>query len=369
MIRNPQDLFDIEACLRKADEALANAPESIVQAPAPLSEGGPHDFFSMGDYWWPNPATPDGTPYVRRDGESNPDAFVAHRLMLRRMRTRAARLAVGYVLSGRDEYADHAARLLRVFFLDPETRMNPHLCYAQAIPGICSGRGIGIIDTLHLIDVPMAVLALRDSPAFPEAVEQGLRAWFKAYLHWMRTHPYGEEERRQNNNHAVCWHVQAAAFARFVGDDATLAFCRDQYKTVLLPEQMAPDGSFPRELARTKPYAYSNFVLDNMITLCELLSEADNDVWSFALPDGRGIRRGMEFLYPYVADKSQWPYPPDVQDDDAWPVAMAGFLLAGLALNEPAYIALWQTLERDPANMEVRRNMAIREPLLWILGK
>src|SRR5688572_3569629 len=129
---------------------------------------------------------------------------------------------------------------------------------------------------------------------------------------------------------------------------------------------MAPDGSFPRELSRTKPYAYSIFQLDNLVTLCHVLSTPQDDLWQFELPDGRGARKAMAFLYPYLADKSKWPHKPDVQAWEGWPARQPSLLFAGLALREQRYLDLWKTLKPDPADPEVQRNVAITQPLLWI---
>ncbi|WP_019536581.1 alginate lyase family protein [Paenibacillus ginsengihumi] len=363
--------IDRDELVRKAEQSLRAEPLHITSVQAPLSEGGPHDYYSNGDYWWPNPDTADGLPYVRRDGESNLNAFTAHRELLRGMRTHVANLAAGYAATGRIAYAERAAEMLRVFFLDEKTRMNPHLLYAQAIPGICTGRGIGIIDTLHLIDIPQAVLTLLPSGAITPDELSALQSWFADYLLWMRTHPYGIDEMNEGNNHGVCWYVQAASFARFTGNEEVLEFCREGYRSVLLPQQMAADGSFPRELARTKPYGYSIFVLDNMTTLCQLLSVpggGEDDLWRFELPDGRGIRRGLDYLYPFLADKRSWPYPPDVEHHESWPVRMSFMLFAGLALDDERYMRLWSTLPGDPQIPEIRRNTAIRQPLLFIGG-
>ncbi|NHN30179.1 alginate lyase family protein [Paenibacillus sp. S3N08] len=352
--------------IKHADASLTTVPIHITDAIAPKSAGGIHDYYSNGDYWWPNPGTVDGLPYIRRDGESNPDNFDSHRMALRTARTHIAHLAAAYRVTGKEAYAEKAVQLLREFFLDEATRMNPHLLYAQAIPGICSGRGIGIIDTLHLIDVPAAVEALKPSPALTAAIYEGLKLWFSDYLTWMSTHENGIEEMNADNNHGVCWFVQAAAFAWFTGNEQMLSFCRARYKESLLPGQMAQDGSFPRELARTKPYGYAIFVLDNMVTLCHILSTPEDNLWSYTLPDGRGIRQGLSFLVPYLENKAAWPYPPDVEHDEGWPAKMPALLFAGLALHEPAYIELWQSLDPDPVDPEVRRNIAIRQPLLWL---
>lgn len=358
--------LDSSWIVSQAEASLAAEPVYITQAVASMSEGGIHDYYSNGDYWWPNPDTADGLPYIRRDGESNPGNFDSHRILLRGMRTHVANLAAAYKLTANEAYAEHAVRMLRVFFLDDETLMHPHLLYAQAIPGVCSGRGIGIIDTLHLIDVPLAVEALRDSAAMSDAVYQGLKDWFAAYLHWMCTHPNGIEEMNADNNHGVCWFVQAAVFGWFTRNEDVLRLCRERYKTSLLPDQMAADGSFPRELARTKPYGYSIFVLDNMVTLCHILSTPEDPLWTYELPDGRGIQRGLDYLIPYLKDKTLWPYAPDVEHDEGWPAQVSSLLFAGLALDRQDYIQLWSGLERNPADPEVRRNIAVRQPLLWL---
>lgn len=358
---NPQEIIG------KAEQSLLAELVSITYHRTPLNPGSKHDFYSNGDYWWPNPETADGLPFVQRDGESYPGAFLAHREALRSLRTHTANLAAGYAVTENKDYADKAAAMLRTFFLEAGTRMNPHLLYAQAIPGICTGRGIGIIDTLHLVDVPAAIEALYPSGALSAEEYYGLKAWFTEYLEWMSTHPHGLEERDTTNNHAVCWHVQAAAFALFTGREDVLAMCRDRYKTILLPDQMESDGSFPRELARTKPYGYSIFVLDNMVTLCQLLSSASDNLWLFELSDGRGIRRGLDYLLPYLENKDSWPLPPDVEHFEAWPTRMSFMLFAGVALGDERYLQLWSSLEPDPTDREVRRNTALRQPVLWLL--
>jgi hypothetical protein len=372
-LRNAQLLdmirFNEAGIISRADKALQAGILSITDHIAVLSEGGPHDYYSNGDYWWPDPAVPDGLPYIRRDGESNPAAFNEHRTLLRSLRTNIAALAAAYRLTGSKDYAQKAQQLLEGFFINPKTRMAPHLRYAQAIPGICSGRGIGIIDTLHLIELPVAIDLLRDDAGMDDALYRGLREWFRAYLRWMTTYPYGVEEMNTSNNHAVCWFVQAATLARFTENQVLLEFCREEYRSRLLPDQMAPDGSFPEELARTKPYGYSIFTLDNLITLCHILSTPTSDLWDFTLPDGRNIRRGLEFLTPYLAEKGKWPYMKDIEHFDDWPVAVSMLLFAGIAFGETQYIDLWQRLPMESSNLEVRRNIAIRQPFLWLMQK
>ncbi len=362
-----KEYFNIEWILEKAESSLKQKPVHITDVIAPMSEGGPNDYYSNGDYWWPNPKTPDGLPYINRDGQSNPDNFNVHRMFLRKMRTNVSNLAAGYLITKNEKFAEQAVTFLKEFFLDEETRMNPHLLYAQAIPGRCSGRGIGIIDTLHLIDLPMAINALKGSRFLTSRIEAGLKEWFANYLDWMSSHPNGIAEMNAQNNHGVCWCVQASVFAAFTGNQKIINICRERYKMVILPEQMVQDGSLPRELKRTKPYSYSIFTLDNLVTLCHVLSNTGEDLWTFELPDGRGIKKGLDFLYPYLEDKAKWPYPPDVQNFQGWPVQISFFLFAGIALGEEKYISLWKRLNPDPIDQEVRRNIAIRQPILWLL--
>jgi hypothetical protein len=367
----PRPALDVVAIdqariLKAATAALALEPVTITKFRAPLSAGGPNDFYSNGDYWWPDPTKTNGLPYLQRDGQSNPNNFSAHRLAVRDLRDAVAALGAAYRITGDDRFAAKGAVLLRVFFLDPTTRMNPHLQFAQAIPGVSPGRGIGIIDALHLAEVPPAIAAMQKSPAFPPEVLAGLKQWFGELANWMTTSKNGRDEAATKNNHAVAFFLQLAVYADFTGDAAKLAECRRQFKEVFLPNQMAADGSFPAELKRTKPYGYSIFQLDNVVTLAQVLSTPPDNLWAFTLPDGRSLRRAMAYLYPFLADKSQWPLKPDVQAWEAWPARQPSLLFAGLACNEPKYLDLWKKLPPDPTDAEVRRNIAITQPVLWL---
>jgi len=358
--------IDRERILKGAKAALEMEPVTIAKFRAKLSEGGPNDFYSNGDYWWPNPNTTNGLPYVQRDGQTNPENFVEHRKCIVTLRDAVAALGAAYKVTGEDRYVAKAASLLHVFFIDPKTRMNPHLKYAQAIPGVSAGRGIGIIDTLHLIEVPLAVKEMGKSPAFPAADLASVKQWFGDYVEWMTTSKNGQDEANVGNNHAVAFWLQVAAFSQLTEDNAKLAECRRRFKEVFVAKQMAEDGSFPAELRRTKPYGYSIFQLDNMASLCQLLSIPDDDLWKFEMADGRGIRKAMGFMYPYLADKSKWPRKPDIQAWEGWPARQPCLLFAGMAYEERKYVELWKKLPADPSDAEVRRNIAIKQPVLWV---
>jgi len=361
---------DRERVLRQAATAMTATPVSLRAAPLPafatVEGAGPGDFYSMGDYWWPNPKTPSGLPYVSLDGKTNPDNFIAHRMLMREMRDAVATLAAAYLVSGDAAYATRAAEWLRVFFVDPATRMNPHLRFAQAVPGVTSGRSYGIIDTLHLAEVALAAQAIASAPGIPPATTAGVRAGFAEYTDWLRTSAPGRQEATAKNNHSVAYWLQIAAFARLTGDTARLDETRQVFLERLLPAQLAPDGSFPRELARTKPYGYSIFQLDNVALLTELLSTPGQNLWAFTLPDGRSVAQAAAFLFPYLADRTKWPFAADLAHFEAWPARQPVLLLAGHRLGRPDYLARWRQLPADPADAEVRRNMAVTQPLLWV---
>jgi hypothetical protein len=358
--------FDLAAIerprvIKAANRYLNEAPVTVTASGSPRSAGGKHDFFSEGDYWWPDPANPKG-PYIQRDGMTNPDNFVEHRRAMIRLSLAVPALAAAYKITADRKYAEHAATHLRAWFVDESTRMNPNLQYAQAIQGRFTGRGTGIIDTLHLVEVARAAWQLNLKPPDLAAV----RAWFASYTEWMATHPYGIAERDAKNNHGTCWCTQVAAFAQLTGDRERMAWCRDRFKTVLIPNQEATDGSFPLELARTKPYGYSLFNLDAMAILVQTLSTPQESLWTWRLPDGRGMAQAMAWMYPFIADKKTWPKPADVMYDKEWPVRQPCLVFAGVALDKPEYLALWKRLEPDPTVEEVLRNFPVRQPVLWI---
>lgn len=346
--------------------AMRLPPVTITAFPSPRSSGGLHDFHSEGDYWWPDSTDLNG-PYVRRDGLTNPDNFVAHRLAMVAMSRTVGTLAAAAVVTGERRYALRALLHLRAWFVDSTTRMSPHLLFAQAIKGRVTGRGIGIIDTIHLIEVARSLEVLEELGLITRGESAPVKEWFRQYVTWLTTHPYGLEEQAAKNNHGTWWVAQVAVFARVAGNVALLDSCRTWYRT-LLAQQMALDGSFPLETSRTKPYSYSLFNLEGMALVAKLASAPGDDLWSFSLADGRSLRRGIEFMLPFVVDKSRWPFPPDVMYDDFFPVRYSFLLFGSLAYGDATAIAAWKSLEADPENAEVQRNMPLRQPVLWLAG-
>lgn len=361
LISHPEQQFIIKT----ATQFIDSLPGTVTATFCERSAGGKHDFYSEGDYWWPDPQNPDG-PYIQRDGETNPVNFVAHRLAMIRFSRIVGMQTSAYLLTGDKKFAEATQKHLEAWFVNPETLMNPSLLYVQAIKGRFTGRGIGIIDAIHLIEVARSVEILEENKMLSPKVLQGTKTWFGELVNWLTTHQYGIDEMNAKNNHGTCWVMQTAMFARLAGNEKVLDFCRERFKTVLLPGQMAADGSFPLELKRTKPYGYSLFNLDAFFTTAKILSTNEENLFNYSTPEGLTLKKSAEFLYPFVADKSKWPYPPDVMYFNEWPVRHPFLLFAGEAYNNPEYIELWKSLEGYPKTAEVLRNLPIRNPLLWI---
>lgn len=349
--------------VRAAERYLGEAPVTVTAAHSQRSQGGAHDYFSEGDYWWPDLKNPGG-PYIRRDGFSNPDNFNDHREALIRMSVMTPALAAAWRLTRDKRYLAQFVRHLRAWFVDPATKMNPNLEYAQAIFGVSKGRGTGIIDTLHLAEVVRAARVLEASGGLSTAEVEPIRAWFAAYVDWMATSQNGKDEEAAKNNHGACWVLQVAEFSQFAKRPDLTALCADHFRNNLVPDQIAKDGSLPLELARTKPYSYSLFDCDVLCGICQSLPNAG--LWQFKDLNGAGVGNAVAFLFPYIADKSKWPYAKDVEYFDDLPARRPSLLFAGEALGRPEYIAVWRRLDADPTVAEVIRNMPIRQPLLWV---
>lgn len=356
--------IDRDRILRSAKAYLPMVPVTITAFRSAKSPGGPHDFFSQADYFWPNPKNPDG-PYINRDGQSNPENFNDHRKVMIELSIRMPALTAAWLLTKDRRNARRAGDYLRAWFVTPETRMNPNLEYSQGVHGQSTGRNYGIIDTLHLVEVARAASFL-DTEALPASDMENVKGWFREYLDWMKDSEKGKQERATMNNHATCWALQASEFARLIDDEGIREEIRQWFIGKLLPDQLGENGSFPKELERTKPYSYSIFNFDVMAGLAQSLKGSSKDLTTLALSDGRGLCKAAEFLYPYLKDKSKWPYTKDVEHFDALPVRSPGLLFSGLACHRADYIALWKTLNPDPMDKEIIRNYPIRQPLLWL---
>jgi hypothetical protein len=356
-----------EQVMTEAAWAMQQEPVTVTAQSSARSAGGKHDFFSEGDYWWPNPKSVDSA-YIQKDGMTNPDNFIAHRLAMIRFSKIVGALASAYKITHDDKYVAQALKHCKAWFVDEATYMNPNLLYAQAIKGRFTGRGIGIIDTIQLMEVAQGLLIMQPSDAMDQKALAGIKSWFEKYMQWLTTHPYGKDEMNAKNNHGTCWVMQVASFAKFTGNRQLMDFCSNRYKTVLLPEQMAADGSFPLEIKRTKPFGYSLFNLDAMTTICQILSTKENDLWNYSTSDGESIKKGIEFLFPFIADKNKWTFPKDVMYWEQWPVAQPALVFGANAYRNNDWLNAWKKLDHDPKEEEVIRNLPVRHPLIWIIN-
>jgi hypothetical protein len=295
---------------RDADQAMTAGPFSVVNKDATPPSGDKHDYMSQAPYWWPNPDSPTGLPYVRRDGERNPEIYKnRNRLDLGEMIDAVETLALAYYFTGQERYAERATVLLRTWFLDPATRMNPQLEFGQHIPGINTGRGEGLIETRLLVRIIDSVGMLAESSAWTEADRQGMEQWFGRFLQWMRDSDHGRDEEASENNHGTYYDVQVVSYALFVDQ-------RDLATTVLsvvgkrrIGIQIEPDGRQPLELKRTKAWSYSVGNLAGLMTLARLGEHVDVDLWNLELQDGRSIRAALAFLASFAVSERAWPYP------------------------------------------------------------
>ncbi|MFZ4455937.1 MAG: alginate lyase family protein [Bacteroidales bacterium] len=356
---------DKERIIRLADEFIKEKPITVTATSCPRSAGGVHDFYSEATYWWPNPANPNG-PYIRKDGVNNPENFDTHRQALGQFSWILGTETSAYLITGNNKYADAAVGHLKAWFVDTTTLMNPQLLYAQAIKGVNTGRGIGIIDAAPLIEVTKAVEILAKNNRISAKDYSTIKAWFSSFLIWLCTHPNGIEEMNQKNNHGTWWHAQAAAYARFVGDEVTLDKCRKKFSDLILPTQMAQNGGYPLELERTKPYSYSLFNLDGMSALAILVSNKDFDGWNYLLSDGRGMKKGVDFIKPYLLDISKWTYKKDIAHWDELPGRHPFMCFAASSQNDLEWVEIWKKNNSEFPSDESKRNLPLKNPILWL---
>lgn len=351
--------------LQKANQSLHEKPITVTAFFAERSAGNQHDFFSEGDYWWPDASHPQG-PYIQKDGQTNPNNFVQHRLAMIRFSQLMGNLVSAYLISGNQQYAKAGLKHLNAWFVDTATRMNPSLLYAQAIKGKVTGRGVGIIDMIQMMEVAQSIRVLEQVGLIPIKELSMIKQWFADYLQWVTTHAYGKEERDAKNNHATCWVMQVLSFAKLTKNDSLIKDCAIRYQQILLPSQLALDGSFPLELKRTKPYGYSLFNLDAMTMIAHLLRQENTSIFQYQLADGRNLRKAIEFMAPYVLDKSSWPFAKDVMYWDQWPIAQPFLIFGYRAYQQSDWLLIWKKLEHFPENQEVIRNLPIRNPIIWL---
>jgi hypothetical protein len=328
----------LAALVASADKALRVTPPSVTEKSKPAPDRDPHAYASTAPYFWPDPTKPDGLPYVARDGQVNPESRTAAsdlrrvELMSRTVET----LAFAYFFTGKQTYAQHAARLLRVWFLDPATLMRPHLNFGQGVPGKNTGRAIGIIEGGNLVAAADAAGLLDGSAAWSPADRTALHRWMSDYLTWLLTSPLGEQEREMKQNHGTLYDVQVMRLALILGRTDLAREVAETAKLKRIAVQIEPDGRQPLELARTKAFSYSRLNLRGLTALATMAESVGVDLWRFKTADGRSLRRAIDFLAPYVqTPPEKWPYQQIVTFDRAELAPI--FRQAATVYGEPAY--------------------------------
>ncbi|TPJ56522.1 alginate lyase family protein [Mesorhizobium sp. B2-7-1] len=299
--QDPHVRQELRAC---AEQALLRGPFSVMDKSGRAPSGDPHDYFQPAPYWWPDPRRPDGLPYIRRDGEHAPGTALYaagseayDRTRLQRLLDDTTVLALATTVLGEPRYADHAARLVRTWFLDPATRMNPNMRYAQVRWGRDNneGPGYGILELADLYFFLDAVRLIERAGALDKRDSQAFRAWLRSYCEWLDTAPAAQFEFYRLNNHGVFFDLQRAAIAAFLGDGAALAKA-GLHARERIADQIAADGSLPEELSRTRPRHYAMFALQGWTSLARILSSLGDDLWAYRAKDGQGLVAALRWV-------------------------------------------------------------------------
>jgi hypothetical protein len=346
----------IDSLKKKADALLNMKPVSVMdKAFLPVS-GNKHDYMSQAPYFWYDSSKPDGKPYIRRDGQHNPEIKkITDRTYIGELESASRILSLAYYFTGNENYAIKAATLLRHWFLNEETRMNPNLEYAQAIPGITNGRGIGIIESRNLTGIADAAGLLSGSRAWTVSNDKALKKWYAQFLTWMLTSRNGLEERAAKNNHGTWYYVQVIDFALFTRDRKKAKALALESKK-LLDSQLTAKGNFPLELERTNALGYSSFNTLAWVQVAGLAEQAGVDLWKFRTSKNVGLQNAIDWLMPFALKEEKWNYQQigKYNSADFYPVLM----MAYKKYHEPVVLQKAMELEKtgiDPLQILLYR--------------
>ena len=298
----------VKHLLKDADAKLAMEPVSVMDKAFVPPSGNKHDYMRMAPYFWPDPTKPDGKPYIRKDGVRNPEIEkISDKKNIVEIGKVTQLMGLGYYFTGDEKYAEQAATLLRVWFIDTATRMNPNLTYAQAVMGVNDGRGIGILETVNLTNVTESIGLLKGAKSWTAQYDAALREWFRQYLDWMLNSKNGKDEHNSKNNHGIWYDMQVLSFSLFLHQDA---FAKQYVQSTLqrIPVQFEPDGRQPLELERTTALGYSTFSLSAWFKAASLAEHLGTDIWQYQTADGRSIRKALDWLLPYALGDQPWTY-------------------------------------------------------------
>jgi hypothetical protein len=330
-----------------ADRRMKEGPWTVTADRPKGVELDVHDYYSEAPYYWPNPDNPAG-PYIRKDGQTNPARFTANRTALASMSDAVLSLGAAAFLLDNPAYGQRAAAYIRTWFLNPKTRMNPNLDYAQSLPGVNSGMGAGVIDGRPLLRAIQGMEFLAQTPYWQPAEQAGVRRWFEEYLHWMIASRNAIAEKKSGNNHASWWTAQVAAVASFVEDSRAEQLAFNYYRDRILPRQILANGSAPREERRVRSLTLSAFNLEAFSLVCRMAQmhggNGTADLWNFRARNGASISKMIDYLSPYLADPKKWSTEPSVEIP---PDSLTFLAFAGMGLKKTEYLDLFRKLERS----------------------
>jgi hypothetical protein len=325
-----------------ADRRLLQGPWSVTNDRPKGVDIDPHEYYTEAVYYWPNPDNPSG-PYLRKDGVSNPARIAANQNALTAMSDAVLSLGVASYLLDNPAYGKRAALLIHTWFVNPKTRMNPGLDYAESIPGVNNGRGAGVPDGRFLVRAIQGMEFLEHTAEWNSKDQAGVHKWFEDYLHWLLTSPNAIDEKNSGTIHASWWAAEVAAVGSFVEDNKTQQDAFDFYRTHLL-RQIQPNGSAPHEEVRARSLRASSLNLEAFSTICRIAQVRGKDnLWAVRLRNGASMGTALDYLFPYLDDPKKWS---KEQAGDI-PYDNLDFLaFAGMGLGETKYIADYRKLER-----------------------
>jgi Alginate lyase len=334
----------LKSLCSKAEKILKSGKVySVMHKKKTPPSGDKHDYMSIGPYWWPDPSKPDGLPYIRRDGEINPEYHdIPDTDEMDKVADESSLLALAYYFTGEERFAEHAARILRTWFLDTATRQNPNLNFGQAIPGLNTGRGIGIIESRCLTEAIDAALLLEGAKNWTKEDHAGLQKWFADYTKWLIENPLGQDEAAAKNNHGTHYDAQVISYALFTGQTE---LAKKQLETTRkrIQSQLTPEGSQPHELERTLSWNYSNMNLKGFLDIAVLAEKVGVDLWKFETQDGKSLKKAVDWLVPYLKNERAWTYKQIKERDLGKSVGI--LMLAAKAYNNAEYDQLAKAID------------------------
>lgn len=294
--------------ITRANAALTAKTTSVMDKSAVAASGNKHDYFSYGPYWWPDPTDPQHQRYIKRDGYVNPDSrngtdSVAFAKLCSNVET----LALAYYFTEKEAYAEKAASLVRVWFLDTATAMNPQVNYGQAVPGISNGRFEGLIEMRHLTRITDALALIDNSASWRPQDKAAFKTWLSNYYDWLLHNRLKADDTSTENNHLTWRDVQIVQFALVLGrENEARQFLKQEFEH-LLAVQIKRNGEQPKELVRTNSLGYSVFNVEALFRLATLGDYLGVDCWSIVSNRGATLSVVFDVLSSYVDPARPWP--------------------------------------------------------------